>query len=128
MLIELLNILNSATLTVSPQISDHLRSSYISNHLNAVFQRISSCLQVPDELTERILKEAGVGSTDVRTVRLVSLAAQKFLSDIVEAAKVVQENRMQAPQKHQQAEGLFSRDKKAALITEDLTAALQQVR
>ena len=64
----------------------------------------------------------------MRTVRLVSLASQKFLSDVVEQARAVQLNRVQAPQKHQQMEGLLSRDKRAVLISEDLTTALQQVR
>jgi len=83
--------------------------------------------QVPDELTEHILRRAGISSTDERTTRLVSLAAQTFLDQVLRQAKDVQKNRSQAPAAHQKAEGVNVRDKRATLLTEDLAKALQEV-
>lgn len=89
-------------------------------------------LQVPDELTKNLLSRSGATCNDDRAVRLVSLAAQKFLDDVIEDAKQRQISRSQAPLAVQKAEG-FSRpqdkekDKRAALLTEDLSGALQDV-
>lgn len=73
-----------------------------------------------------MLLQSGVKCDDERTIRLFSLAAEKFISDIVDEAVIVQNNRMQAPLRHQQAEG-FLKDRKPALLTEDLAVALEQV-
>jgi len=124
-LVELLNTLNSSTLTVSNKIP-LIRHEKVYIH-NTFLLNLLAFLQIPDELTENLLKKSGVTCADIRTVRFASLAAQKFISDVIAEARHVQENRYLAPQKHQQAEGLFARDKKTVLITEDLTAALQQV-
>jgi transcription initiation factor TFIID subunit 10 len=88
----------------------------------------ASHTQVPDELTQNLLAKAGADCSDLRTVRLVSLAAQKFIDDVIEEAKSVQSVRSQAPITQQKDQGFILRDKdrRAVLLTEDLTKALQQ--
>lgn len=66
-------------------------------------------------------------------MRLVSLAAQKFIADVIEDAKESQNIRSQAPLAVQKSEGFArqqdkEKDKRVALLTEDLTRALHEVR
>ena len=89
-------------------------------------------MQVPDELTKNLLSRSGAVCNDDRTVRLVSLAAQKFLDDVIEDAKQRQSSRAQAPLAVQKAEGFArqqdkEKDKRVAILTEDLSGALQDV-
>ncbi len=93
---------------------------------------ISTILQVPDELTKNLLNRSGAACSDARTVRLVSLAAQKFIADVIDDAKESQSNRSQAPLAVQKSEGFArqqdkEKDRRVALLTEDLTRALQKV-
>lgn len=85
-------------------------------------------LQVPDELTRNLLSKAGSDCKDTRTVRMISIAAQKFIDDVLEEAKTVQGTRSQAPITQQKDQGYILRDKdrRTVLLTEDLTKALQQ--
>lgn len=90
-------------------------------------------MQVPDELTKNLLNRSGAACSDDRTVRLVSLAAQKFIADVIEDARESQNNRSQAPLAVQKSEGFArqqdkEKDRRVALLTEDLTRALQKVR
>ena len=61
-------------------------------------------------------------------MRLFSLAGEMFLDQLIDEARIVQQNRMQAPQKHQQAEGFSTgaREKRSVLLTEDIAVALQE--
>ncbi|KAG7670986.1 hypothetical protein Ndes2526B_g01249 [Nannochloris sp. 'desiccata'] len=91
----------------------------------------SANLTVPDELTKNLLNRSGAACSDVRTVRLVSLAAQKFIADVIEDARESQNNRSQAPLAVQKSEGFArqqdkEKDRRVALLTEDLTRALQK--
>lgn len=97
----------------------------IISHQNPYACRVAG--QVPDELTEHVLRRAGINSTDERTTRLVSLAGLSFLTEVLRKAKDVQKNRSQAPAAHQKAEGVNVRDKRATLLTEDVAKALQEV-
>lgn len=85
-------------------------------------------MQVPDELTRNLLRKAGSDCTDIRTIRLVSLAAQKFIDDVLDEAKGVQNSRAQAPITQQKEQGyrLRDKDRRVVLLTEDLTKALQE--
>jgi hypothetical protein len=98
-------------------------------------------LQVPDELTRYIIQQSGISCSrstgeetnkekaalDERTLRFFSLAGQKFLSDLIDEACVVQQNRMQAPAKFQQAEGYYSKSKENVLLTDDLAVAMEEI-
>ena len=113
-------------------------------HFHHHFHSSSSCLvpvsQVPDELTRYIIQQSGISCSrstgeetnrektalDERTLRLFSLAGQKFLSDLIDEACVVQQNRMQAPAKFQQAEGFYSKSKENVLLTDDLAVAMNE--
>lgn len=83
---------------------------------------------MPDELTKHVLLSSGVSCEDERTLRLFSLAGELFLDELIDEARVVQQNRMQAPQKYQQSEGLSvgQREKRSVLLTEDIAAALRE--
>ena len=74
-----------------------------------------------------MLLRSGVKCDDERTLRLVSLAAGKFLEDLIDETCMIQANRSQATIKHQQNEG-FPKDRKPVILTEDLSLALQSVR
>ena len=73
---------------------------------------------IPDSVTAHYLATAGLETTDPRILRLVSLAAQKFVSDVASDAlancKMRQSNTATTNKK----------EKKYALITEDLSLAL----
>ena len=78
-------------------------------------------------MTKNVLLRSGVKCEDERTIRLVSLAAGKFLDELIDEVCMIQANRSQATIKHQQNEG-FPKDKKPVVLTEDLSQALQSVR
>ena len=127
-LVDTLHLLDSANLTVRPLFYVKYMNFNHKYHVHTIYYHV----QVPDELTKNLLSRSGAVCSDDRTVRLVSLAAQKFLTDVIEEAKIAQGNRSQAPLAVQKAEGFArqqdkEKDRRAALLTEDLTKALQQV-
>ncbi len=74
---------------------------------------------IPDAVTMHFLSTAGFETTDPRIVKLVSLASQKFVSDIANDA--LQHCKMRNAG---QAASKKSKDKKHTMTSEDLSQAL----
>ena len=69
-------------------------------------------------MTSHYLASAGLETTDPRIVKLVSLAAQKFVSDV--ASDALNHCKM----RQSQAGNKKSKDKKFVMTTDDLSQAL----
>jgi len=76
---------------------------------------------IPDGVTENILQSAGFESTSPEITRLVSLVAQKFISDI--SYEALQHCKMRGGGKDEKKKA-SGRDRKYAMTTEDLVVAL----
>lgn len=77
---------------------------------------------LPDSVTENILQQAGFTTNDSQVTRLVSLVAQKFLSDV--AYEALQHCKMRGGGKDS-GKKVSGRDRKYALTSEDLLVALE---
>lgn len=73
--------------------------------------------QIPDAVTTHYLNTAGFETSDKRIVRLISLSAQKFISDIVSDA--LQHCKMRSAAKKN------AKDKRYSLTMEDLIPVVQ---
>ena len=80
--------------------------------------------QIPDALTNHYLKRAGVNEPDVRITRLISLATQKFISQIADDARQCATRRSEMSAKEKRERGIDPKDKRVVLTMEDLSAAL----
>ncbi|EIE18848.1 hypothetical protein COCSUDRAFT_68050 [Coccomyxa subellipsoidea C-169] len=79
---------------------------------------------IPDEFTEQSLERCGVDCNDKRIVRLVSLAAQRFVASALHDAKQVYSRRQkQTPARLKEA-GYDVKDRRPVLLTEDLAEAM----
>ncbi len=76
--------------------------------------------QIPDSLANHFLHAAGFDSSDPRMSRLISLACQKFLSDIINEAFTHCKLKGAAPV----GKGNKKQEKKFILALEDLTPIL----
>jgi transcription initiation factor TFIID subunit 10 len=124
-LVDVLKVLDTANLTVSSARSPPSPLPLASD--------LFTPFQVPDELTRNLMARSGAVCADERSVRLVSLAAQKFLTDVIEDAKEGAAARSQAPLAVQKTEGFArqqdkDKDRRATLLTEDVARALQKVK
>ena len=75
---------------------------------------------IPDAVTQHFLSTAGFETSDPRIVKLVSLASQKFISDIANDALQHCKMRNAAGQ----AANKKGKDRKHTMTTEDLSQAL----
>ncbi|XP_018355819.1 PREDICTED: transcription initiation factor TFIID subunit 10-like isoform X2 [Trachymyrmex septentrionalis] len=76
---------------------------------------------VPDAITEHYLHTAGFNAIDPRIVRLVSLAAQKFISEIANDA--LQHCKTRGANQNTKTKG---KDRRYTLTMEDLTPAVAE--
>jgi len=76
---------------------------------------------IPDNVTETILQSSGLNNCSPEVTRLISLAAQKFISDI--SYEALQHCKMRGGGKDQKSKS-SGRDRKYAMTTEDLVVAL----
>ncbi|XP_011206970.1 transcription initiation factor TFIID subunit 10 [Bactrocera dorsalis] len=82
---------------------------------------------VPDGLTARFLNQAGFETMDPRIVRIISVSAQKFISDIANDA--LQHCKTRTSSQHSGGHGSNkdkkpNKDRRYTLAIEDLTPAL----
>ena len=83
-------------------------------------------LTVPDELTRYLLRTAGADMQDHRALRMVSLAAQRFLATVLSDAFLLRKQKHDKARqgvKHIKAMGLVA-DDPPVLTTEDLSSVL----
>lgn len=73
---------------------------------------------IPDAVVQHFLNGAGLQTTDQRITRLIAIAAQKFIHDIVTDS--LQHCKLRGSQ------GKKTKDKKYVLAIEDLAAALTE--
>eukprot|EP00897_Mesotaenium_endlicherianum_P005078 jgi/Mesen1/4599/ME000232S03851 len=91
---------------------------------------------IPDELTAHHLARSGFQCPDVRIVRLVSVAAQKFIGEVASDALQYCKIRQAAAAKEARGRGVPAKvssavffelwDKRLVLTTEDLACALKE--
>lgn len=86
-----------------------------SNILEAIEEFDSS---IPDAVVSHFLNVAGMQTNDPRIIRLIAIAAQKFIHDIVSDS--LQHCKLRGQQ------GKKTKDKKYTLAIEDLASALEE--
>ncbi|WOG82271.1 hypothetical protein DCAR_0101434 [Daucus carota subsp. sativus] len=79
---------------------------------------------IPDELAEHYLAKGGFQCPDVRLVRLVAVATQKFIADVASDALQHCKARQAAVVKDKRDK--LQKDKRLTLAMEDLSKALQE--
>ena len=76
---------------------------------------------IPDTVTKSILESSGLNNPDPAVTRLISIAAQKFISDI--SYEALQHCKMRGGGKDQKSKG-SGKDRKYGMTTEDIVVAL----
>jgi len=79
---------------------------------------------IPDGLTNHYLKRSGIKEPDVRITRLISLAAQKFVTQIALDARQCAQQRSEMMARERRDRGYDAKEKRAVLTMEDVSAAL----
>lgn len=116
----------SSAVTSSDGCEDRTQGQILSDFLVQLEDYVPT---IPDAVTSYYLNTAGFEASDPRIVRLISIAAQKFISDVAnDALQHCKTRTSNAPSsghgssKNQQAK--LSKDRKYTLTMEDLQPAL----
>ena len=105
-----------AELSLSPPTSQALEG------VDELLERVEHYNSViPDSVTNSILQGVGIDNQTPEVTRLISLAAQKFISDI--SYEALQHCKMRGGGKEQKSKS-SGRDRKYAMSTEDVVVAL----
>ncbi|GFT39695.1 transcription initiation factor TFIID subunit 10 [Nephila pilipes] len=75
---------------------------------------------IPDPVAAYYVRSAGISSTDSKVVKLISIAAQKFLSDI--ASDSLEQCKMRNAEQMKKT----TKDKKYVLTMDDLSSSLKE--
>ncbi|KAK4879572.1 hypothetical protein RN001_007718 [Aquatica leii] len=82
---------------------------------------------IPDAVTAYFLQTSGFEPKDPRLLRLISIAAQKFISDIAnDALQHCKMRSSNASSSHSSSKGKGTKDRRYCLTMEDLTPALAE--
>ncbi|CAK8679091.1 unnamed protein product [Clavelina lepadiformis] len=112
----------TAFMKEEPMVEEEEEESQINVFNNVLQQMENYTPTIPDAVTEHFLNKAGVNSDDNRVTRLISLAAQKFIADIVNDTYQLSKMKGSA----QTARSSKSKEKKMVLTMEDLTPVLAE--
>lgn len=83
-------------------------------------------MTVPDELTHYFLNRGGADCKDVRLLRLISVATQRFAAEILDDCLQICKTRRQIPAARLKEAGFNPKDKRVTLTTEILSQVLQE--
>lgn len=116
------NVSSPAEPTEDDEVIDSPPVSKTYEQVEDILEKVESYNTViPDTVTENILQSAGLQSNSPEITRLVSLVAQKFISDI--SYEALQHCKMRGGGKDEKKK-TSGRDRKYAMTTEDLVVAL----
>ncbi|XP_039267133.1 transcription initiation factor TFIID subunit 10-like [Styela clava] len=99
--------------------SEQLTSEEMSDFLSQIEEFTPT---IPDSVAAHYLSKSGVDTTDGRIVRILALAAQKFMSDIINDA--LQTSKLKGSS--QQSRSSKAKEKKYVLTLDDLAPALSE--
>lgn len=119
----------NGTADVKPIIANLTQSSEVGEGRSQAVQPLSDFLQqledyiptIPDAVTAFFLNSSGFDASDPRVLRLISLASQKFISDIANDA--LQHCKVRSSNQPSKTKG---KDRRYTLTMEDLSPALAE--